>query len=832
MIVILAIYFIFISDKFHRLEFKLQQLEKKLNQATQPAVQAQLKNSEASQPAVRAAAVTPAAAPDTAHADVIGEIFTPRTNPEPDALLEVFTPPADTPRPAQKPFINWQQFTAVKLFSWIGGFTLFLGVVFWIKYSIENNLISPAMRVMLSAGLGILLVSAGLFLKRKELKTTSDTLCGSGIAVLYACIYAAYAFYGLIGQHISFALMVLVSLSAFVLALYKNAKYIGFLGTIIAFLTPLLLSSQNPNYFFFFSYILLINAATIATAWRKSWNSLIVCSFIFTWLCQAYWAITPTASQSLIFVTLFILYTAGAAWVALKSGNKTTNLVKVTAGLFIAAQLLLCIPLLNSLGQQPIVFIPVLGFALCVNLLLAYLTVKEPQTHKAVFQVAKALAFALLLWWTLQHFTAALLMLTFCFYLAFAAVQAVADFRLHKAQQLTPAEETFASFYPVLFMLPLLLKFTVLGFSGLVVFAFLMLILLAGTIVLAVQSGKSAPVLAGCGLITLLLVLFACHVNLATFSPLRLAELFAISLLPVLLLTIVLAILKKYTDLNHPSARLSLLTCSSALMPYLLIMSVVAAAHKTSLSVHIVFGFALAVAAVTGIFAWLHRIATPLLVALAGITLVQLFYGQLFVFDVDNPQLTTAYHLWLLLPFVLFTAFTFTFRKRFLEVSSAWAASALSGVSACLLLYVSLKTQYLVAHPGLLPLAFALVYAAALNVMWSWQPPAEKAQRQRLAIYGSCMLFFITLIFPLEYSGIWLTLAWGLEGAACLALGLYKRYKPLGLFGIILIGLVTIKMLLLDIWGLGSLHRILGLFGIAAILLLVSLFYQKFKERF
>ena len=44
--------------------------------------------------------------------------------------------------------INWESILGVKLFAWIGGLALFLGVVFFVKYSFENNLITPTMRVI------------------------------------------------------------------------------------------------------------------------------------------------------------------------------------------------------------------------------------------------------------------------------------------------------------------------------------------------------------------------------------------------------------------------------------------------------------------------------------------------------------------------------------------------------------------------------------------------------------------------------------------------------------------------------------------------------------
>src|SRR5206468_12737860 len=53
-----------------------------------------------------------------------------------------------TARPA-KPSMDWEQFMGAKMFAWIGGFALFLGVAFFVKYSFEHNLSSPDFRLRL-----------------------------------------------------------------------------------------------------------------------------------------------------------------------------------------------------------------------------------------------------------------------------------------------------------------------------------------------------------------------------------------------------------------------------------------------------------------------------------------------------------------------------------------------------------------------------------------------------------------------------------------------------------------------------------------------------------
>jgi uncharacterized membrane protein len=82
-----------------------------------------------------------------------------------------------------------------KLFAWIGGLALFLGVAFFVKYSFEHNLIPPELRVAIGFAVGLGLVVGGLALKRKENMVTAQTLCATGILILYAVTFACRSFY-------------------------------------------------------------------------------------------------------------------------------------------------------------------------------------------------------------------------------------------------------------------------------------------------------------------------------------------------------------------------------------------------------------------------------------------------------------------------------------------------------------------------------------------------------------------------------------------------------------------------------------------------------------
>src|SRR6266699_2456582 len=145
-------------------------------------------------------------------------------------------PPSAEPLAAQPslPAINWEQFMGAKLFAWIGGLALFLGVAFFVKYSFEHNLIPPEARVAIGFAVGLVLVVGGLALKRKENAVTAQTLCATGTLILYAVTFACrsfyhFAFFGLVP---TFLLMTLITAVAFLLAVRLNAIAVAILGTI------------------------------------------------------------------------------------------------------------------------------------------------------------------------------------------------------------------------------------------------------------------------------------------------------------------------------------------------------------------------------------------------------------------------------------------------------------------------------------------------------------------------------------------------------------------------------------------------------------------------
>src|SRR5213082_1780366 len=203
--------------------------------------------------------------------------------PVEEVHIETVAPPAHS--------IDWEQFMGAKMFAWIGGFALFLGVAFFVKYSFEHNLIPPELRVAIGFLAGIALVGGGVLLKRKENVITAQTLCATGILILYAVTFACRAFYHFpfFGLIPTFALMVLITTAAFLLAVRMNALVIAVLGIAGGFLTPVLLSTGQDNPLGLFGYIALLDIGLLAVARRKEWSSLPILGAVGTVLIQIAW---------------------------------------------------------------------------------------------------------------------------------------------------------------------------------------------------------------------------------------------------------------------------------------------------------------------------------------------------------------------------------------------------------------------------------------------------------------------------------------------------------------------------------------------------------------
>ena len=82
-----------------------------------------------------------------------------------------------------------------------------------------------------------------------------------------------------------------------------------------------------------------------------------------------------------------------------------------------------------------------------------------------------------------------------------------------------------------------------------------------------------------------------------------------------------------------------------------------------------------------------------------------------------------------------------------------------------------------------------------------------------------------------QTQSIFLSMLWALYAVGVIAVGFARKSRLLRIGGILLIGFTLVKFFLYDLWGLGSLYRIIISIVLGVLLLVASFGYNKYKDR-
>lgn len=201
-----------------------------------------------------------------------------------------------------------EKFIGENLISKIGILVLIIGLGIGVKYSVDNNLISPLTRVILAYLFAFGLVGVAIKLKAKYLNFSAALISG-GMATMYFVTYFAYTAYGLIGQLPTFGLMAMCTIFTVVAALFYNRQVIAHIGLVGAYAVPFLLSSDSGNYLALFIYMAMINVGILAISVKKYWRPIFYTASVFTWLIFLGWVAAKYSAEhftlALTFLALF-----------------------------------------------------------------------------------------------------------------------------------------------------------------------------------------------------------------------------------------------------------------------------------------------------------------------------------------------------------------------------------------------------------------------------------------------------------------------------------------------------------------------------------------------
>jgi len=240
---------------------------------------------------------------------------------------------------------NLEEFIGENLISKIGILILLVGIGIGVKYSIDNNLISPLTRIILGYAFGFGLTGLAIWIRRKY-HNFSAVLLSGGMSAMYFVTYFAYSLYGLLGQSSAFGLMVMFTIATVTAALIYNRQVIAHIGLVGAYAIPFLLSDNSGNYAFLFSYMAILNAGVLIISIKRAWNPIFYTASGFTWAIFLGWYASKYSAPehfhlALIFLGVFFLTFYAAKIIQRRSAAASTYeedmfSVLVTVGIFFA----------------------------------------------------------------------------------------------------------------------------------------------------------------------------------------------------------------------------------------------------------------------------------------------------------------------------------------------------------------------------------------------------------------------------------------------------------------------------------------------------------------
>ncbi len=688
----------------------------------------------------------------------------------------------------------------MKGFAWVGGLALFLGVAFFVKYSFDNNLVPPVLRVTIGFLVGLGLLVVGVMMSRKQYPVLSQTLCATGVVILYSVTYACRSIYHFdaFGPIPTFLLMALITTTAFLIAVRLNALVVAILGMLCGFLTPILISTGQDNPLGLFGYIAILDAGLIVVAFNRRWYFLAALAAFGTAFMQISWADEFFISEKYfegnkILIALAVLLGFNALYLAANWWAKTWRpldldseeslifgIGRVRAREWLACSALGLVAVTFAftawfLDFDPLAHRPWLmfGFVFLVDLGVTALVLAD-ETIAVAQSIAGLVVFGLLGFWTQAWLTDELLNAALAFYFLFAVLHSALPAWLQRQRGI--ATPTWANHvFPVLALALVLVPVFTLAEVSFIVWPFILLVDLLA-IALAVFTATLIPVLA------VLLLTLAATGELIFKIPSDLTGLpvsmLLLGMFVVFFLAVSIWLVKEFqpealiagikfnNNLDAPGDFAAILPACSIVLPFLLL--IMATLRLPLVNPSPVFGLALLLVVLLLGLTKLFSLDWMPAVGLACVSALECAWHFNWFDPANIRQPLDLVLTWYLIFFAVFALFPFLFWKQFSGKVVPWATAAMAGPPQFFLVHRFVSAVYPNRAMGLLPAAFAIPGLLSLVAVLKKVPAENKSHMAQLAWFGGVALFFITLIFPIQFDREWITIGWALEGVALL----------------------------------------------------------------
>jgi uncharacterized membrane protein len=217
----------------------------------------------------------------------------------------------------------------------IGIAALLVGVSYFLKFAFDNNWIGPAGQISIGLVAGIAIVIWSERFRAKNYKAFSYSLKAVGIGTLYLSLWAAFHVYSLIPSSVAFAMMLVVTAATSVMALSQDAQILAAFALVGAFSTPVLLSTGENREVALFTYVAILDIATLVLVAFRPWRRLLVMSYVGTLILYLGWYWTfyngGPLELTLAYASLFFAIFAIAPLITLQPDGEHPILAAIPA---------------------------------------------------------------------------------------------------------------------------------------------------------------------------------------------------------------------------------------------------------------------------------------------------------------------------------------------------------------------------------------------------------------------------------------------------------------------------------------------------------------------
>ena len=223
-------------------------------------------------------------------------------------------PPSDVVAKAFDWIRGW--FTEGNVPVKIGMLVLFFGVASLLKYASDQGWVQVPIELRLAAVAAAAIAGLVFAWRQRETRRSfSLSVQGGAIGVLMLVTFAAYKLYDVIPAGAAFAITIALVAGIGVLAVLQNALALAVFGILAGFLAPIWLSTGSGNHVALFAYYAVLNLGIFGIAWNRPWRLLNLLGFVFTFGIGTVWGVldyqpakfATTEPFLLLFFALYLL---------------------------------------------------------------------------------------------------------------------------------------------------------------------------------------------------------------------------------------------------------------------------------------------------------------------------------------------------------------------------------------------------------------------------------------------------------------------------------------------------------------------------------------------